>query len=79
MIQQSRRKHLFDRYDVAEERVKVVLSVLRGRNLDLRKLLTGRAEFIHVALGCDRIDPWDADPVGVLEYFIGRQLEPSGW
>ena len=46
---QRRGEHVLHRDDLAQHRVRVVLRVVRRRDLDPRQLLGGRAELVHVA------------------------------
>ena len=64
-------QHVLDGDDVAQHRVRVVLRVMRGRDLDPGELLAGGAVLVHVAHGAHAVDVVRGRAVGRLEIGLG--------
>ncbi len=67
IAQHRRVEHLVDGDRLLEQRVRVVLRVLRGGHLHPRQLLTGRPELVHVPLRCERVHAQRAGAVDQFE------------
>ncbi len=70
-------EHVLDGDDVAQHRVRVVLRVMRGRDLDPGQLLAGGAVVVHVAHGAHAVDVVGGGAVGGLEIGLGA-VPPRG-
>ena len=63
--------HVFDGDDVPQHRVRVVLRVMGGRDLDPGELLAGGAVLVHVAHGAHAVGVVGGGAVGGLEIELG--------
>ena len=66
-------EHVLHRHHLAQHRVRVVLRVVGGGDLDPRQLLAGRAELVHVAHRHHGVHVDRGAAVGNLECRIGRR------
>ena len=57
-------QHVLDRDDLLQHRVRIVLRVMRGGDLDPGQLLAGGAVVVHVAHGTHAVDVVGGGPVG---------------
>ena len=72
-----RGEHLFHGDDIGQHRMRVVLRVMRGRDLDPGKLFRGGAEFVHVPHGAHGVEIADHRTVGMLERHVRRVVREN--
>src|SRR6266702_5366732 len=65
--------HILDGDDVLEHRVRIVLRVMRGRDLDPGELLAGGAIVVHVTHGAHAIGIVGGRTIGCLEVGLGAR------
>ena len=63
--------HVLDRHDLAQQRVRIVLGMVRGRHLDPGQLLAGGAVFKHVAHGRHAVHVDHRHAIGMLPGVVG--------
>ncbi len=64
-------QHVLDGDDVLQHRVRIVLRVMGGRDLDPGQLFACRAVVVHVAHGTHAVDVMCGGPIGRLEIGLG--------
>ena len=72
-------EHILHRQHLAQQRIRVVLGMVRSRHLDPGELLAGRAVLMHMALGAHRIAIGVGDAVGIFPLEIGLRRVAQLW